>query len=198
MLAKEAERVRCAFHERFWYAAGGHLYDVVDGEDGDDPSLRPNQLFAISLEHPVLARERWAPVLAAVREHLLTPFGLRTLAPGHPSYQPRYFGELEARDGAYHQGTVWPWLIGAWVDAWLRCEPDARERARDGLAGLVEHLGDACIGTVSEIFDGEPPHRARGCFAQAWSVAELLRAWGRTAGAPASSQLDLPAQGRVA
>jgi glycogen debranching enzyme len=152
----------------------------VDGEQGDDPALRPNQLFALSLAHPVLARERWAPVLAAIRAHLLTPFGLRTLARGHPDYQPRYFGELRARDGAYHQGTVWPWLIGPFVDAWLRAEPGAEESARKWLGGLAAHLDDACVGTVSEIFDAEPPHDARGCFAQAWSVSELLRVWVRT------------------
>jgi predicted glycogen debranching enzyme len=181
MLEKEAERVRASFHERFWYDAGGYLYDVVDGEEGDDPALRPNQVFALSLAHPVLSPERWAPVLAAVREHLLTPVGLRTLAPGHPRYQPRYFGDLRARDGAYHQGTVWPWLVGAYVDAWLRVAPGARREARSWLQGLVDHVGEACAGTVSEIFDAEPPYLPRGCFAQAWSVAELLRAWLRTA-----------------
>jgi hypothetical protein len=179
-LDEEAERARASFHERFWYEAGGHLYDVVDGEAGDDPALRPNQLFALSLTHPVLAPERWAPVLAAVREALVTPVGLRTLAPGDARYRPHYAGDLSARDGAYHQGTVWPWLAGAYVDAWLRVDPGARKEARAWLEGLAAHLGDACVGSVSEIFDAEPPHAPRGCFAQAWSVAELLRAWGRT------------------
>jgi predicted glycogen debranching enzyme len=180
MLEKEAERVRRAFAERFWYEKGGHLYDVVDGEAGDDPSLRPNQIFALSLGHPVLEPSRWEPVLGAVRARLVTKMGLRTLAPDDPAYRPRYFGDLEARDGAYHQGTVWPWLAGPYVDAWLRVEPHARAEAHAWLAGLARHLEDACVGTMSEIFDAEPPHAPRGCFAQAWSVAELLRAWLRT------------------
>ena len=110
LLSTRADQVRASFNARFWYAEGGYLYDVVDGESGDDPACRPNQVFAISLSHPVLAEARWAPVLAVVRERLVTPLGLRTLAPGHPDYKATYDGDLRARDAAYHQGTVWPWL----------------------------------------------------------------------------------------
>ena len=109
---------------------------MVDGEDGDDPACRPNQLFAISLPHPVLDPGRWAPVVDVVRERLLTPVGLRSLAPGHPDYKPRYYGDLRARDAAYHQGTVWAWLIGPFVDAWLQVHPDDRASARGCARGL--------------------------------------------------------------
>ncbi len=161
--------------------ADGHLYDVVDGEDGtDDASCRPNQIFAFSLEHPVLARERWDDVLAVVTERLLTPVGLRSLAPGSPGYQPRYDGDLRHRDAAYHQGTVWGWLIGPYVDAWTRVHGDA-QAARPLLDGLLAHLGDAGIGQLSEIFDAEPPYAPRGCIAQAWTVAEVLRSLVKTA-----------------
>lgn len=180
-LAGEAERVWRGFNARFWYAEGGYLYDVVDSEEGgDDPACRPNQVLAISLAHPVLARERWPQVLAVVRERLLTPVGLRSLAPGHPDYKPAYDGDLRARDAAYHQGTVWGWLLGPLIDAWLKLHPLDRPVAREWLEGALPHLGDACLGTISEIFDAEPPYRARGCVAQAWSVAELLRCWLKT------------------
>jgi len=177
---QHARRAYESFNERFWHPEGGHLLDVVDGETGDDPSLRPNQIFAIALDHPVLRRDRWAPVLEVVQRKLLTPVGLRTLSPDHPDYKPRYFGDLRARDAAYHQGTVWPWLIGPWIDAWLRVHPEDREGARRFLHGLVERLDDNCFGTLCEIHDAEAPYQARGCVAQAWSVAEVLRAWLRT------------------
>src|SRR5262249_17873662 len=124
VLAGHAERARRSFNERFWYAKGGYLYDVVDGEQGDDPACRPNQVFAISLDHPILDRARWQPVLKVVEQKLLTPVGLRSLAPGHPDYKPRYFGDLRSRDAAYHQGTVWEWLIGPFIDAWLKVHPE--------------------------------------------------------------------------
>jgi predicted glycogen debranching enzyme len=178
--ARQAERAGRSFNERFWYDEGGHLYDVVDGESGDDPACRPNQLFAISLTHPVLAPERWEAVLDVVRARLLTPVGLRSLAPGHPDYKEKYYGDLRARDAAYHQGTVWAWLIGPFVDAWLKVHPTDRRRARAFLEGLLPHLDEACVGSVSEIFDAEEPFHARGCVAQAWSVAEILRAWMKT------------------
>src|SRR5262249_22229682 len=111
-LAKHAEQAYRSFNERFWYAKGGYLYDVVDGEQGDDPACRPNQVLAFSLAHPILEEQRWRPVLKVVRERLLTPVGLRSLAPGHPDYKAKYYGDLRARDAAYHQGTVWAWLIG--------------------------------------------------------------------------------------
>jgi predicted glycogen debranching enzyme len=181
-LAAAAEQARNSFNDRFWYAEGGYLYDVIDGPQGHDPSCRPNQVVALSLRHPILDRSRWQPVITTVRQRLLTPVGLRSLTPAHPDYKPRYFGDLRARDAAYHQGTVWPWLIGAFIDAWLRVYPTDRARARGFLEGLVPHLGEACLGTISEIFDAERPFTPRGCVAQAWSVAETLRCWVKTAG----------------
>jgi predicted glycogen debranching enzyme len=180
-MRERADRARDSFNRRFWYEEGGHLYDVVDGEDGDDASLRPNQLFAISLANPVLDPARWKQVLESCRKALLTPVGLRSLAPGHKDYKPNYHGDLLTRDAAYHQGTVWSWLIGPYVDAHLRVHPHDRESARRLLDGLIAHLGDAGVGTVSEVFDAEPPFTARGCMAQAWGVAELLRCLAATA-----------------
>ena len=116
-------------------------------------------------------------MLEVVRERLLTPLGLRSLDPKHPDYKSRYDGDLRARDAAYHQGTVWAWLIGPFVDAWLRAHPDDRTSARRWLEGFGPHLSGACIGSISEIFDAEAPFTPRGCVAQAWSVAEVLRAW---------------------
>ncbi len=172
-----ARRARESFNRRFWYAAGGYLYDVVDGEHGDDAACRPNQIFALSLPHPVLAPERWQPVFETVRQRLLTPLGLRSLAPGEPEYKPTYDGDLRARDAAYHQGTVWAWLIGPFADAWLRVHPGDLAGAHALLQGFVPHLGEGCLGTIAEIFDAEEPWTPRGCVAQAWSVAEVLRAW---------------------
>jgi predicted glycogen debranching enzyme len=180
-LAEAAARARESFNRRFWCAAQGHLYDVVDGERGDDAACRPNQIFAISLQHPILDANRWQAVLRVVRDRLLTPVGLRSLAPGHPDYKAKYYGDLRARDAAYHQGTVWAWLIGPFVDAWLRVYPEDRVGARRFLEGFKEHRGEACIGSISEVFDAEAPFTPRGCIAQAWSVAEVLRAWARTA-----------------
>jgi predicted glycogen debranching enzyme len=190
-LAGHAERARQSFNRRFWHAAGGYLYDVVDGPAGDDASCRPNQVFALALPHPVLDREHWPPVLATIEERLLTPVGLRSLAPGSPDYKPTYDGDLRARDAAYHQGTVWAWLIGPFVDAWLRVHPGDATAARRFLAGFVPHLGEACLGSISEIFDAEEPWTPRGCVAQAWSVAEVLRCWLKTA--PVAQSLRPPA-----
>ncbi len=175
--AAHAGRARDAFNRRFWYEPGGYLYDVVDGEQGDDTSCRPNQLFAISLPYPVLDRERWEPVMKVVRERLLTPVGLRSLAPGETDYKARYYGDLRARDAAYHQGTVWAWLIGPYIDAELKLPGVDRPKLRNLLAAFDQHLDDACVGQISEVFDAEPPYLPRGCVAQAWSVAEVLRCW---------------------
>jgi predicted glycogen debranching enzyme len=176
-----AEQARRSFNQRFWYPEDGYLLDLVDGESGDDTACRPNQLFAISLPFAVLEPARWAPVLQTVRRRLLTPRGLRTLAPGHPDYKPNYAGDLRSRDAAYHQGTVWPWLIGAFIDAWLRVYPEQAQTARGFLTGLTDHLNEQCIGSISEIFDAEEPYIPRGCISQAWSVAEMLRCWLKTA-----------------
>ncbi|HUS68789.1 MAG TPA: amylo-alpha-1,6-glucosidase [Kofleriaceae bacterium] len=182
---ERAEQVRASFNRRFWSDALGHLIDVVDGEEGDDAALRPNQLFAISLDHPVLEPARWPAVLGAVERALLTPAGLRSLSPGHPDYKPTYHGDLLTRDAAYHQGTVWSWLIGPYVDARLRVHPEDRAGARAALEGLLAHLSDGGVGTVSEVFDAEAPFTPRGCAAQAWGVAELLRCFVATAPPPA-------------
>jgi glycogen debranching enzyme len=136
----------------------------------------------MSLRYPVLDESRWDAVLNVVRERLLTPVGLRTLSRDHPDYKARYFGDLRARDAAYHQGTVWAWLIGPFIDAWLRRHPNDSARARAWVSELVTHLDTACVGSISEIFDAEPPFTPRGCIAQAWSVAEALRCWVKTAG----------------
>ena len=154
---------------------------LIDGPQGEDAACRPNQVFALSLRHPILDQARWERILAVVRQHLLTPVGLRSLVPGHPDYKPKYDGDLHARDAAYHQGTVWPWLIGPFIDAWLRVYPEDRAGARNLLTGLITQLNEAGLGTICEIFDAEEPFTPRGCIAQAWSVAEMLRCWVKTA-----------------
>jgi len=183
-LQAHADRAYESFNARFWSPQHGWLYDVVDGEGPDDASLRPNQLFSISLPHPVLAERHWSDVVDVVHRRLLTPVGLRSLAPGEPDYKSKYDGDLRARDAAYHQGTVWAWLIGPFIDAWLKVHPAGQERAREFLQGFKSHLSEACIGSISEVFDAEAPFQPRGCVAQAWSVAEVLRSWIRT-GPPA-------------
>ncbi|HEX8150619.1 MAG TPA: amylo-alpha-1,6-glucosidase [Pyrinomonadaceae bacterium] len=179
-LKEHAERCRRSFNERFWYEEGRHLFDVVESRElngANDQACRPNQLLAVSLEHPVLERGRWEPVLNVVREKLLTPVGLRSLSPDHFDFKPTYHGDLKTRDAAYHQGTVWGWLIGPFIDAWLKVHPDDRAGARELLGGFLPHLDEACVGSISEVFDAVEPFHARGCVAQAWSVAEVLRCW---------------------
>jgi predicted glycogen debranching enzyme len=192
-----ADRVYRSFNDRFWHEAGGYLYDVVDTEDGGpgshDPKCRPNQVFAIALPHAVLARERWEAVMRTVRAKLLTPVGLRSLAPDDPDYKARYFGDLRTRDAAYHQGTVWAWLVGPFVDAWLKVYPGDYDSARQAVAGFVHHLDDACIGSISEVLDAEAPFTPRGCIAQAWSVAEVLRIWVKLARAAGETAHASPA-----
>ena len=180
---QHAERAREFFNRRFWFEEGGYLYDVVDVDGGSasDSSCRPNQLFAISLDHPVLDPERWSSVINVAEKKLLTPVGLRTLSPDDANYKPIYGGDLRSRDGAYHQGTVWAWLIGPFIDAWLKVHPHDRTTARKFLQRFPEHLSEAGMGTISEVFDAGEPHAAGGCIAQAWSIAEVLRAWLKTA-----------------
>ncbi len=181
-LGKPAERYEAmaaaarAGFRRFWYEDGQYLYDVIDGPRGVDPTLRPNQIFAVSLPHSPLTPEQQHAVVRACARSLLTSVGLRSLTPTHPDYAPRYIGSLLHRDGAYHQGTVWAWLIGPFASAFYRLTND-NAATRRLLIPLIDHLADGCIGTISEIFDGDPPHHPRGCFAQAWSVAEVLRVW---------------------
>ena len=167
-----------SFRKRFWYEQGGYLYDVIDGPEGDDASLRPNQLYAISLVDELVPRDRAQQILHLVEAQLLTPVGLRTLSPTDSRYRPRYEGDVLQRDGAYHQGTVWPFLLGPFVTAWIKVHgknPSTLKQARSFLDGISAHVNEACCGQVSEIFDAEAPHHARGCYAQAWSVAEPLR-----------------------
>jgi predicted glycogen debranching enzyme len=170
-----AAQVRASF-DRFWSRAEGHLFDVIDGPDGDDRALRPNQIFAVSLPASPLAAGRQRGVVDACARSLLTSHGLRTLSPDHPAYRPHYLGDQVARDASYHQGTVWAWLLGPFALAHFRVYGDAQV-ARTYLRPLVDHLRTAGVGSISEIFDAAPPHRADGCVAQAWSVAETLRAW---------------------
>ena len=170
-----AEGVKAGF-ERFWNDAAGCCYDVIDGPGGHDDALRPNQIFAVSLPASPLSNERQRRVVDACARHLLTSYGLRSLAPRHPQYQGHYGGDQRARDGAYHQGTVWAWLLGPFTLAHFKVYRDA-EAARSFLVPLAHHLEDHGVGSISEIFDGDPPFAPGGCIAQAWSVAETLRAW---------------------
>jgi predicted glycogen debranching enzyme len=175
-LEKHAQQCHDSFQERFWFEQGKHLYDVVDGENGvEDHSLRPNQIFAISLDFPVLDQDKWLPVLECVQQHLLTPFGLRSLAPSEKDYRPKYSGNLRDRDAAYHQGTVWPWLIGPYIDAFIKVHPDKIDAAESQLKSFQLSLDNSAVGSIAEITDAEAPYTPRGCVAQAWSVAEVLR-----------------------
>jgi len=174
-----ADLTRKSFNQRFWNPQTGHLFDLVDGENSqNDPACRPNQVFALSLPNPVLDQAHWQSVFNNVRDRLLTPVGLRTLSQDHPDYKADYHGDLRTRDAAYHQGTVWPWLLGPYTDAWLKVYPGQRKKVRDYLYQFLErHMYEACIGSVSEVFDAEGLFTPRGCIAQAWSVAEILRVW---------------------
>jgi predicted glycogen debranching enzyme len=173
-----ADRVLAGF-QRFWNSHVGYCYDVIDSPQGDDPALRPNQLLAVSLPHSPLAAHQQQAIVDVCAQHLLTSHGLRSLAPDDPAYIGRYGGGRQQRDGAYHQGTVWGWLIGPFASAHLRVYKD-RELARSFLRPLIHHLPDHGVGNLSEIFDGDAPFTPRGCFAQAWSVAEVLRVWQAT------------------
>ncbi|MFN0127302.1 MAG: amylo-alpha-1,6-glucosidase [Verrucomicrobiales bacterium] len=176
-------KAKAAFEARFWNEATGGLFDVVDCDHRagvDDAAIRPNQIFAVGgLPLPLIEGDRARRIVETVEAKLLTPVGLRSLAPGEPGYAPRYEGDVVHRDGAYHQGTVWPWLMGPFVEAWLRVRgntPFSRAGARmQFIEPLRQHLGVASFGHVSEIADAEPPHTPRGCPFQAWSLAELLR-----------------------
>ncbi|KPQ38418.1 MAG: Glycogen debranching enzyme [Phormidium sp. OSCR] len=168
-----ADRSRGGFH-RFWYEAGGYCYDVVDSPEGDDARLRPNQIFALSLPGPLLTKDQGQAVLEIVSQELLTSHGLRSLSPRDEQYCGEYGGDRWQRDGAYHQGTVWSWLLGPFAEAHYKVYGN-KSQARSFLDPLFDHLAAGAMGSISEIFDGNPPHTPRGCFAQAWSVAELLR-----------------------
>ena len=167
--------------QRFWSDDLGYCYDVLDTVDGNDTCLRPNQIFAVSLpsddKAPALLNfDRQKGVVDTVKQELLTPYGLRSLDPKHPDYQGHYGGDRRQRDGAYHQGTVWTWLIGHFIQAHLKVYRQPKT-VRSFLMPMAKHLETGCVGTLSEIFDGDSPFTCRGCFAQAWSVAEVLRIW---------------------
>jgi glycogen debranching enzyme len=168
-----AENARSAARARYWYAARGYLYDVVDGPDGDDSSLRPNQLMALALVHPLIEGEPARAALEVVTAKLLTPYGLRTLSPDDPRYQQHFGGDHRSRDAAYQMGLVWPWLLGPYLDAHWRIYHDPKTAPRL-LAPFSDHLRHAGLGTISEIFEPEPPYRPVGAISQAWSVGELL------------------------
>jgi predicted glycogen debranching enzyme len=174
-----AERAAATFPALFWNSAAGCLYDVVNGGDRDG-AIRPNQILAVSLPYKMLTPDLAAQVVDTVERHLLTPFGLRTLAPGDPQYRGRYEGDQASRDGAYHQGTVWPWLMGPFLKAYIETHgrsPKAREQAMSWLTELEAYMENQGAGQLPEVFDGDAPHRPGGCIAQAWSVAELLRVY---------------------
>jgi predicted glycogen debranching enzyme len=172
-----ANNACASFNSKFWNEAAGCLYDVVN-DDARDGSIRPNQILALSLTNSMVSRDKAVTVLGIVERELLTPRGLRTLSPRDPNYIGRYEGDPRKRDGAYHQGTVWPWLMGPYITAYSKTFGSAagRKFALQWLGDFEDHLNEACLGQVSEIFDGDAPHTARGCVAQGWSVAELLRA----------------------
>ncbi len=176
--SKLAEKAKMGFG-RFWNEEMGYCYDVLDGPDGHDGSLRPNQLFAVSLPYSPLPLASQRSIVDACARHLLTAHGLRSLSPDDKTYIGQYGGDQRKRDGAYHQGTVWGWLIGPFVSAHLRVYQNPAE-AFSYTASLFHHLADHGVGSISEIFDGDPPFTPRGCFAQAWSVAEVLRVWQET------------------
>ncbi|MBM4440077.1 MAG: glycogen debranching enzyme family protein [Candidatus Rokubacteria bacterium] len=176
---QQGERIRRGF-ERFWHPRKQYLYDVLDGPTAFDDALRPNQIFAVSLPESPLTAERQKRVVDVCARHLLTSYGLRSLAPGERGYCPRYGGDVVSRDGAYHQGTVWAWLLGPFVRAHFKVYGD-RAAALAMLAPLADHLGDFGVGSIAEVFDAEPPFLPGGCIAQAWSVSETLRAWAEIA-----------------
>jgi predicted glycogen debranching enzyme len=169
-----ASQAHASAQQRFWCPDGGYCYDVVDGPEGDDPTLRPNQVIALGLVYPLIEGKPARCALDVVTKKLLTPYGLRTLSPDDARYQSSYRGGQRDRDAAYHMGMVWPWLLGPYLDAHRRIDGD---RATVGrlLEPFNEHLTEAGLGTISEIFEPEPPYRPVGCIAQAWSVSEILR-----------------------
>jgi predicted glycogen debranching enzyme len=174
-LQEQAAHVRQGF-QRFWNPQANCCFDVIDGPEGNDATLRPTQILAVALPESALSAEQQSAVVDVCARQLLTSFGLRSVSLEDSRYRGHYGGSPEQRDGAYHQGTVWGWLIGPFVDAFLRVTGD-REKALSFLAPFENHLKIHGVGTASEVFDGDPPFNPNGCFAQAWTVAEVLRAW---------------------
>ncbi|MGC9258547.1 MAG: amylo-alpha-1,6-glucosidase [Phycisphaerae bacterium] len=178
-LAALAVKVQAAFCARFWNPDTGCLFDVVADDGYGDAAIRPNQVISLGLPFGMLDEDKAKSIIQVVHDRLWTPMGLRTLAPGSPGYQGRYQGDQVARDHAYHQGTVWPWLMGPFVSGYVKTmgnTPQSRADAWEFLAPFAAHMTQAGLGSISEIADGDSPHTPRGCFAQAWSVAEVLRA----------------------
>lgn len=172
-----AKKVKTNFINKFWNEELGYLYDVIDG-DTTDSSLRPNQLLALSLPFPLITGSKARSILKIISQKLYTPFGLRSLSPDDPAYRSHYGGDQLSRDSAYHQGTVWAWLLGPFISALVNVYRETgREKSEKIIENIKPHLVQAGLGTISEIFDGEPPHSPRGCIAQAWSVGEILRAY---------------------
>jgi len=172
-------RARASFEQSFWNERDGCLFDVVDGSGGDR-SIRPNQILAVSLPHALLRGDKARKVVDLVEQELLTPYGLRTLSAKDPNYRGCYSGDLLARDSAYHQGTVWPWLLGPFLTAYVKVHgtgPQVLARANRFLDPLRDHLSEHGLGQIAEVFDGDPPYAPRGCIAQAWSIAEVLGAY---------------------
>lgn len=175
-----ADGCRERFAQTFWNRETGCLYDVIGDDGAPDAAIRPNQIFAVSLPYPLLTPEQASQVVDVVEWELLTPYGLRTLSPRDPNYRGRYQGGVASRDGAYHQGTAWPWLLGPFLTAYVKVHGESdqtRRRAGDFLDAVRAHLAEAGVGQISEVFDGDFPHRPGGCIAQAWSVAEVLRTY---------------------
>jgi glycogen debranching enzyme len=174
-----SRRAKASFAPLFWNESAGCLFDCVssDGQQRDG-KVRPNQIFAVSLSHRLLSLDQEKRVVATVQRDLLTPYGLRSLSPHDPQYRGIYIGDQWQRDGSYHQGTVWGWLLGPFLSAYLKVNRNSRVaqiQVRAWLEPLNQHLSEACVGSINEIFDGDAPHHPRGCFAQAWSVSEPLR-----------------------
>ncbi|MEB3336624.1 MAG: amylo-alpha-1,6-glucosidase, partial [Leptolyngbyaceae bacterium] len=169
-----AEQVKGSL-QKFWNPERGYLYDGITPQDQPDSQVRPNAVLALSLYHCGFPAHQARQVLQVARTQLLTPYGLRSLEPSDPDYMGRYNGSPEHRDRAYHQGTVWSWLIGPFIRAWERFFPDPLPFDWQPMIDHLQH--QACLGSVSEIFDGDPPHAPQGAIAQAWSVAELIRHW---------------------
>ncbi len=171
-----ADKAKRSFINKFWFSDGGYLYDVIDENGIPDNTLRPNQLLALSLPFPLIEDERALSILKIVEQKLYTPAGLRSLPADHPAYASVYGGDPFKRDSSYHQGTVWSWLLGPYVDAMVKTDTiTGKQKAKEVIARFQYHLNEGCIGSVSEIFDADAPHHPRGCVAQAWGVAEVLR-----------------------
>jgi len=171
-----AAKAKESFDKLFWNSEGNYLYDLIDENGKSNSELRPNQLFAISLPFSLIGGEKADAVLKIVEEKLYTPVGLRSLPANDIHYVDHYGGDQWHRDSSYHEGTVWSWLLGAYVDAIVKLRIASYElRARKVIDDFKYHLNEACMGQVSEIFDADPPHHPRGCVAQAWGVAEVLR-----------------------